>query len=186
VAIGSLPRFFRPDVHSFTAQPKALLVPDPARVEAMRAKLGDGPWIAISWKSLQSGDRKGLAARKSIPLERFATLAQESGARLLDLQYGDVSAERAEFQAKHPSVLTKLEDLDTFVDLEGIAAAMIACGRVVTASNVNAHIAGAIGVPTTLAYKGGAPFHYWVPGPKGRSLWYPSVEIAIDPEWAKG
>src|SRR5262249_23019437 len=146
VAIGSLPRFFRPDAQSFAAQPKALLAADPARVESMRARLGEGPWIAISWRSLQGRDRKGLAARKSIPLERFARLGQESGAGLLDLQYGDVSAERAEFHAKHPGVLMKLEDLDTFADLEGIAAAMLACGRVVTASNVNAHVAGAIGV----------------------------------------
>src|SRR5258706_16514 len=186
VAIGSLPRFFRPDVHAFAAQPKALLAPDPRRVEAMRARLGQGPWIAIAWRSVQSGDRKGLAARKSIPLERFARLAQEAGARLLDLQYGDVDAERAAFEVKHPGVLMRLEDLDTYKDLEGIVAAMQACERVVTASNANAHLAGAIGKPTTLAFVGTAPFHYWVPGPDGRSLWYPSVEVMVDPEWARG
>jgi len=186
VAIGSLPRFFRPDVHAFAAQPKALLAPDPRRVEAMRARLGEGPWIAIAWRSVQSGDRKGLAARKSIPLERFARLAQEAGARLLDLQYGDVDAERAAFEVKHPGVLMRLEDLDTYKDLEGIVAAMQACERVVTASNANAHLAGAIGKPTTLAFVGTAPFHYWVPGPDGRSLWYPSVEVMVDPEWARG
>ena len=63
---------------------------------------------------------------------------------------------------------------------------MQACERVVTASNANAHIAGAIGKPTTLAFAGTAPFHYWVPGPDSRSLWYPSVEVTVDPEWAHG
>jgi len=126
-----------------------------------------------------------MAARKSIALEHFARLAQSTGARLLDLQYGDVAAERAAFEAKHPGVLVRLDDLDTYANLEGIAAAMQACERVVTASNANAHLAGAIGKLTTLAFVGTAPFHYWVPGPGGRSLWYPSVEIAIDPEWAR-
>ena len=43
-----------------------------------------------------------------------------------------------------------------------------------------AHLAGVLGVPTWLAYlRGNAPFHYWVPDPSsGKSLWYPSVEIA--------
>ncbi len=186
VAIGSLPRLFRRDLASFASQPRALLTPDPARVEEMRSRLGEGRWIAISWRSLQKGDRRALAERKSIPLERFARFAEETGARLLDLQYGDVSAERAAFQEKHPGVLVRFEDLDTYADLEGIAAAMQACERVVTASNANAHIAGAIGKPTTLAYLGTAPFHYWVPGADGHSLWYPSVEVVVDPEWARG
>jgi ADP-heptose:LPS heptosyltransferase len=175
--LASLPRLFRRDVASFAGQPGALLGADPARVEQVRRALGPGRWIAVSWASLQKGPREALGRRKSIPLECFARLAA-GGARLVDLQYGDLHEERAQFEARHPGVLTRIPGLDAFADLEGVLAAIEACERVVTGSNVLAHLAGALGKPTWLAYlPGHEPFHYWVPGPDGRSLWYPSVEV---------
>ena len=176
--LGSLPRLFRRDAASFAAQPHSILKADPARVAAYRAQLGPGPVIAIAWRSLHQGNRRALGERKSIPLEHFARLAHAAGARLADLQYGDVSEERLEFEARHPGVLVRLEGLDPFADLEGLAAALVACGSLVSSSNVTAHVAGALGVPTRLAYlRGWAPFSYWVPGPGSRSLWYPSVAV---------
>ena len=176
--LGSLPRLFRRDAASFAAQPRSILRADPARVEAYRAELGSAPAIAIAWRSLHKGNRRALGSRKSIPLEHFARLAQATGARLVDLQYGDVAEERLAFDARHPGVLLRLEGLDPFADLEGLAAALVACGRLVSSSNVTAHVAGALGVSTQLIYlRGWAPFSYWVPGPGSRSLWYPSVEV---------
>ncbi len=184
LALGSLPRLLRPSFESFARQPRALLVPDADRVARARAQLGPGRWIAISWRSLQRGERKALGERKSIPLEHFARLAQCAGARLLDLQYGEVAAERRAFQARHPGMLARLEDLDTDNDFEGVIAAIAACGRVVTSSNVTAHFAGAIGKETSLMFlEGWPPFHYWTAGSDGRSLWYPSVRIASDKSW---
>ncbi len=184
--IGSLPRLFRPDAASFARQPRALLVADAARVEEMRTKLGPGKWIAISWRSLQKGARHSLAERKSIPLEHFARLAESTGARLLDVQYGDVAAERAAFDDQHPGVLTRIEGLDLRDDLEGVMAAIAACDSVVTASNALAHLAGAIGKRAFVVYlRGYPPFHYWAPGPDGHSLWYPSVEVPSDAGWTR-
>jgi tetratricopeptide (TPR) repeat protein/ADP-heptose:LPS heptosyltransferase len=178
VALGSLARLLRPDAASFARQPAALLRADPERVARTRATLGPGPWLAISWRSLQRGDRRALGMRKSIPLERFAEIAARAGARLLDLQYGDVAEEREAFEARHPGLLVRLEGLDPYADFEGVAAAIEACDRVVTGSNVIAHLAGALGKPTAVLVPGGwPPFHYWTPGPDGRSLWYPSVEV---------
>ena len=55
---------------------------------------------------------------------------------------------------------------------------------IVTTSNVTAHFAGALGKRTLLVYLAARPpFHYWAPGPDGRSLWYPSVEIKSDATW---
>ena len=184
LALGSLPRLLRPSVASFATQPRALLLPDAERVEKTRRRLGPGRWIAISWRSLQRGERRALGERKSIPLERFARLAALPGVRLLDLQYGDVAAERAAFEAAHPGMLHRLEGLDVDNDFEGVVAAAAACERVVTSSNVTAHLAGAIGKETTLLFLNAlAPFHYWVPGADGRSLWYPSVQIASESSW---
>jgi|SRR5690349_17321671 len=136
------------------------------------------PAIAISWRSIQKGHRKGLGERKSIPLEAFARLAEATGARLVDVQYGDAREERAAFAERHPGMLRRIPELDVFNDLEGLAALLVACGRLVSSSNVTAHLAGALGVPTDLLYlRGWPPFSYWVPGPGGRSLWYPSVRV---------
>jgi tetratricopeptide (TPR) repeat protein len=175
--LASLASFFRTDAASFARQPRALLQPDARRVAQTRDALGPGRWVAISWRSLQGGGRGALAARKSIPLERFGALAA-AGVRLLDVQYGDVDAERAAFERAHPGLLARVPGLDTYADLEGVAAAIAACEGVVTASNVTAHLAGAIGAPTQLVYLGArAPFFYWVPDATGCSPWYPTVRI---------
>jgi tetratricopeptide (TPR) repeat protein len=184
IPIGSLPSLFRNDAASFERQPRALLEPDETRVREMRESLGSGRNIAISWRSLQKGERRGLGERKSIPLAHFAALAGHAGTRLLDLQYGDVESERAQFQAAHPGVLVRIEGLDTFHDLEGVLAAIAACDSVVTASNVTAHLAGALGKSTTLLYlRGWPPFHYWASAADGRSSWYPAVRVAGEPQW---
>lgn len=178
IAAGCLAALLRPDAASFSRAPYALLAPEAARVERYREALGAGRWIAVSWRSVQRGDRAALADRKSFPLESLAAFAR-SGVRLLDVQYGDVGAERAAFEAAHPALLTRLQDLDTYADLEGVAAAMAACECVVTASNVTAHLAGAIGQKTWVVYPGThAPFSYWVPDAEGRCMWYPSIRIA--------
>jgi tetratricopeptide (TPR) repeat protein len=182
LAIGSLPRLFRPSVESFSRQTRALLAPDAARARAIAAKLPAGVKVGISWRSFQPADRRNFEVRKSIPLECFAAL---DGAALVDLQYGDVRAEREAFDARHPGKRRAVAGLDVFNDLEGLLAAIASCDLVITASNVTAHLAGAIGKPTWLVYLGAnAPFHYWVPGPGGRALWYPSVEIVSDRDWS--
>jgi tetratricopeptide (TPR) repeat protein len=185
--MGSLPRLFRRSLASFAAQPTALLARAVAPAQAgaessprvVAPAQADTPLVAISWRSLQSGARQALAERKSVALESFAELARATGARLLDLQYGDVEAERRAFDERHPGVRVRVEGLDTTNDLEGVAAQLVRCGRLVTASNATAHLAGALGVETRLvAPRGWAPFSYWVPGPAGRALWYPSVTVS--------
>jgi tetratricopeptide (TPR) repeat protein len=183
IGIGSLALLYRRDRASFARQPSRLLQAEGARVEAIRAALGEGRFIAIAWRSVQAGLRAGLASRKSIPLELFARLAARRGARLVDVQYGDAREERAAFDAAHPGMRLALPSFDAFSDLEGVLAAIEACGEVVTSSNVTAHLAGAAGVPCTVVTLGRSPFHYWDAVEGSRSLWYPSVRVARDPAW---
>jgi tetratricopeptide (TPR) repeat protein len=183
--MGSLPGLFRRDAASFAAQPRALLAADARRMTAIREQLGRGRVIGISWRSLQKGGRRALGERKSIPLEHFAPLAEATGARLLDLQYGDVTAERERFAARHPGVLVQIDGLDLHDDLDGVAAAIACCDRVVTSSNVTAHLAGALGKATQVVYlRDWPPFSYWTPGEDGQSRWYPSVRVESDPAWS--
>ena len=184
LALGSLPRLLRRDEASFSVQPQALLRADPARVDSIRAQLGEGRQIAVSWRSLQRTTRAARAERKSAALEQFAALAQVHGARLVDIQYGDVEEERKEFEKRHPGMLVRVPGLDAFSDLEGVMAAIAACGEAVTVSNVAAHLAGALGSRATVVFPGGvAPFHYWDAVRGSQSLWYPSLRVATDPRW---
>ena len=133
--------------------------------------------MAIAWRSLQPRGREALASRKSAPLEAFLPLSQRDDVRLVDLQYGETSAEREAF-ARAGGALSRIEGLDLFNDLDGVLAAIAACDLVVTTSNVTAHLAGALGRETWLIHVGAHPaFFYWMPNPDGHSLWYPSVKI---------
>ena len=175
----SLPRLLRPSRESFARQPEALLQPDAVRREAFRARLAEPGTrtIGISWRSFQPSARGFLQRKKSAPLAAFAALSRRQNLRLLDLQYGDTSEERAAFAAEGGR-LARFEELDLFNDIEGVLAAVAACDLVITTSNVTAHFAGVLGVPAWVLYpRAVAPFHYWVPDESGRCLWYPSVRI---------
>src|SRR5207249_2074513 len=122
---------------SFARQPKALLAADPERAAGYRTGLaGDGARvIGISWRSFQAV-RGYVRRKKSAPLAMFMALSKH--VRLLDLQYGDTSAERDAF-ASAGGRLEHFAGLDLFGDLEGVLAAIAACDAVVTTSNVTAH-----------------------------------------------
>ena len=184
IPLGSLPALVRGSRESFERQPRALLAADADRARSMRARLaaGDAPVIGISWRSFQPPLRGYVERRKSAALAAFAALpARRPGTRLLDLQYGETSAEREAF-ARGGGALTRLDDLDLFNDLDGVLAAIAACDAVVTTSNVTAHLAGSLGQRTLLVYPGAVPpFHYWATDETGRCLWYPSVTIVTGP-----
>ena len=181
--VGSLAQLFRPNRDSFARQPRALLRADPARVAQVRASLDERPKIGISWRSIQPLATRFLESRKSATLERFGAF-EDTGATLVDLQYGDLGEERGAFDDRHPGLRRSIAGLDAFNDLEGLLAAIEACDLVITTSNATAHLAGAVGKRTwLLCLAANPPFHYWVPGADGRSLWYPSVEVVTDRSW---
>ena len=180
--IGSLPRLLRPTLASFPRQPPPLLAADAARAAAYRSRLAEGEAliVGISWRSFQPRKRSYYELRKSAPLIALRELSTHPGVRLVDLQYGDTAEERATFAAAGGR-LRRLDELDLFNDLDGVLAAIAACDLVVTTSNVTAHLAGALGKRTLLVYPAANPtFHYWVPDDRGRSPWYPAVEIVTD------
>jgi len=185
VPVATLAGLLRPSRESFPPDPQRLLAADPARVAAIRnAHAADGRrLVAISWRSSQPAGREALARQKSAPLETFIPLSRRADLSLLDLQYGDTAADREGFE-KSGGRLARVEGLDLFNDLDGVLAAIEASDLVVTTSNVTAHLAGALGRETWLIHSGAHPaFFYWMPGPGGRSLWYPSVEILGAASW---
>ncbi len=179
IALASLPRLMRRCLEDFARQPRALLAADADRAAGYRNRLAfaGGRVAAISWRSVQSSARGALQRKKSAPLDAFLDLSKRADLRLLDLQYGDTTAERAAFAARGGR-LERLEELNLFHDLDGVLAAIEACDLVITTSNVTAHLAGALGKRTLLVYLAAEPpFHYWASDASGRCLWYPSITI---------
>jgi tetratricopeptide (TPR) repeat protein len=183
IALGSLPGRFRPTQESFNRQPASLLWADPDLRAAFAQQIDDTEIkVGISWRSLQPPSRRGLSEQKSIPLEKFSMLPGQ----LIDLQYGDVSRERAAFDDWYPGQRIELDGLDPTNDIEGLLAAIDLCDVVVTCCNVTAHLAGALGKKTFVVYlRGYPPVAFWTARRDGRSLWYPSVEIASNPNWTR-
>ena len=85
-------------------------------------------------------------------------------------------------------MLNKIDGIDNFNDIDGLASLIDACDFIVTISNVTAHMAGALGKKVFLLvpYTKGKIW-YWHDNLK-TSLWYPSIEIFIQSEigdWKK-
>ena len=71
----------------------------------------------------------------------------------------------------------QLQDLDTYHDIEGMMALIDACDWIVTASNVTAHMAGALGkTAVVLVPQGKGTIWYWHDSDTA-SLWYPSLRL---------
>lgn len=169
----SLGGFLRTEAAAFPSISRRYLCADEARAAAYRQRLtrdGGTRVIGISWSS--ANPRFG--AHKSSRLEAWRALqAAAPETRFVDLQYGDTVAERTQagFDLAH------LDDLDLFNDVDGLAALIAACDRVVSVSNTTAHLAGALGVPAAVIVPfGNGQLWYW--GNDGaHTPWYPSARI---------
>jgi Tfp pilus assembly protein PilF len=171
--IGRLGLFLRPAADSF-ATTQAYLRPDPARVDAFKrryAALGPGPVIGIAWQSKSTSHR-----RKSLALDDFAPLFHAlPHATFVSLQYGDTADEIARVSQRSTVHIHRDDSFDNWADLDGLAAQIAALDHVVTVSNLNAHLAGACGVPAHVLITQNALW-YW-PHRKTTTRWYASLKL---------
>ena len=171
--LGRLGLFLRSSNDSF-ANTRPHLVPDPARVEEFKrryAALGQGPKIGISWRSSSQAYR-----RKSLQLEDFAPLfAALPQASFISLQYGDTTDDIARAEQICGTRIHRDDSFDNWSDLDGVAAQIAALDAVVTVSNLNAHLAGATGIPAHVLVTQNTLW-YW-PHQKPSTRWYRSVRL---------
>jgi tetratricopeptide (TPR) repeat protein len=174
VPLGSLGQWLRREFTDFPS--RACLVPDAARAGTYRARLAGAratPLVGVSWKSANAE----FGSLKSSALSDWTPLLRQRGACFVDLQYGDTAGERARLEAQAGASLVHLAELDLYHDLEGLAALCAACDLVITASNVTAHIAGAVGRPVWLLLPGArGRIWYWFAG-RETSPWYPALRV---------
>lgn len=152
--------------------PARFLEPDPARTAASAtalAGLGEGRRIGISWRSA----RKKAGPKKSVPLDGWGPILGGRDARFVNLQYGETDDEIAAAESAFGCAVFTAPGVDRFADLDGLAALIDGLDLVITASNVTAHIAAALGKPCWLMLQR-TPIWYW--GHAGSEvLFYPTV-----------
>lgn len=126
--------------------------------------------VGVSWRSKQHYN--GVDA-KSASLADFPQLLSLPDTVFINLQYGDTSADIASLpEALRP---WRDEEIDAFHDIEGLAAQIAVLDRMVSVSSATAHLAGALGVPTTVLLPKRFPvlWHWGFLG--NETTWYGAV-----------
>src|SRR5262249_41138711 len=131
----------------------------------------DGFKVGIIW---QGNPNHQWDHHRSIPLSRFAPLAEIEGVRLISLQHGLGREQLASLGGRFP--VTVLQDLAgsamTFADT---AAIMKQLELVSTGDTASAHLAGALAVPVWVPLSTISDWR-WLLG-REDSPWYPSMRL---------
>lgn len=136
--------------------------------------LNDKKIIGLSWKS----KNEAIGDYKSIPLNEFVPLFENSHYVFINLQYGDVKDEIDEIKKKCNIKIIQDEDIDCLNDLYGLTSLIEICDYVITCSNVTAHLAGWLKKETFLLLpKNLGKLWYWHHQKSEKSEWYPSINI---------
>ena len=171
---GSLGRYFRNDLNSFSQNPYIKNIENYKDLELDNIlNNNQGLKIGISWKSLKNR----YSSEKSLSLEDFENIFKIKNSIIFNLQYGDVNEDLKNFTKKQDYKIITLETLDLFNNFSGLANLLKHLDLFVTVSNSTAHLAGALGVKTILIKPPNhASFHYWN-YEDGKTPWYKSVNI---------
>jgi len=148
------------------------LVADPVRVEEVRQKLaslGPGKRIGISWYTSNMRE-----TTRTIPLADMLPLLRMPDCHFISLQHHVARAEIEHFCKENGCTIITDVAADLTQDAEALAALIDAMDEVVTIDNSNVHLAGALGVKTTLLLPKGSNYR-WPEQADDSTLWYKSV-----------
>lgn len=145
IPMGSLPKYFRQNLNSFEPASQGFLSADKAKTAALRDKLLEDEaeiLIGLSWHSKSN---LMFAQNRRIPLGQLATMFHATNIKFVSLQYGNVIAEINQVKAEHGIDVAQVAAIDNFHDIDGLAALISACDRIISIDNVTVHLAGALG-----------------------------------------
>ncbi len=170
---GSLGRYFRKDLNSFSKKTYLVPLKDYKDIELEKIIKTKDIKIGISWKSFKNR----YASEKSLSLEDFKNIFEINNSIFFNLQYGDIQNELDKFIKKEKYKIITLKNLDLFNNFSGLANLLTKLDLFVTVSNSTAHLASALGIKTILIKpENHASFHYWN-YEDGKTPWYKSVSI---------
>ena len=175
IPMGSLPQQFRQTIESFKSTSLGWLSACDVKANGLREKLLTDKseiLIGISWHSTKP--RLGAEA-KVISLTQLAKKLHAPKIKLVNLQYGDVSDELGVLSEEHGIEIIQLPEIDNKNDIDGLAALIMACDKVVSISNLTIHLAGALGKEAHVLL---ASSNDWRWGQnRNSSYWYDSVRL---------
>ena len=166
VALLSLPRILGAPIDALPTEPA---FPPAQRPIASRIRKRDGELhVGIVWGGRSPNP---ALARRSLPLELLAPLAELPNVRLHSLQVGDTSG-----QLEHCSFRSQINDLAPHIkDFVDTASAMRELDLVITIDTSVAHLAGALGVPVWVMLIRNADWRWLLE--RADSPWYPSARL---------
>ncbi len=129
--------------------------------------------VGISWTS----QNEDMGKDKSVSLEELIPILKLENLTFLDLEYKNSKTNKLKICEMLNIEMHKIDNINYFNDIFSVASIIQACDVVVTCSNLNAHIAGALGKRTfLLSSLGRGRLLNWSSENK-HSIWYPSVKI---------
>jgi len=175
IAAGSLPKYFRQTLASYEKAAQGYLSADKAKTAVLRDKLlgdEDEILIGLSWHSTSN---RMFAQKRRIPLGQLATMFHATNVKFVSLQYGNVTAEINQVKKEHGIDVAQVAEIDNFHDIDGLAALISACDRIISIDNVTVHLAGALGKATDALLPRVNSWR-WGLDPNN-SYWYRSVRL---------
>lgn len=173
VSIASLPYLLDYGYPEIQGAPFRPLRADAHKVLELRHRLfRQGKKLCgLSWgsKAVRTG------GKRSLMLENLIPLLSMSGFDFVDLQYLDSSEDRHRLATEHGLTVNKVDEIDNYNDMDGLAALMQACDLVISIDNTNAHLAAALGRPTWILLPYAADYRWMTE--KEDTPWYPSVRL---------
>ena len=176
IAMGSLPRIFRPNEAAFPRRRgdlRGYLRTDEHKAARWRerlATLGAGPKVGISWRG---GTVKTRHNQRSLALEQLLPVLEVPGMRFVSLQYGDCRDELAQLQAAHGIGIAHWQD--AIDDYDETAALVSSLDLVVSVQTALVHLSGALGTPVSVMVPAVPEWRYLLQG--DRLPWYPSARL---------
>ena len=175
IPMGSLPLHFRQSIDSFKPTAKGWLNASTERATTLREQLltdETETLIGISWHSTRP--RKG-ADKKLIDLTQLAKRLHGPKVKLINLQYGDVDSELDRLRKESNINIIQVPQISVKNDIDGLAALIMACDKVISISNVTIHLAGALGKKAQLLLPSSSDWRWGINSNK--NLWYESVHL---------
>ncbi len=180
VPMGSLGRYYRPDLAAFPRTP--FLKADPAKVERWRSEIRNQKSsglpasdfrplkVGISWAG---GLKKTRFDQRSMDLSAWADILRLPGIGWYSLQYHPQAAD--ECAQVGASIGVPIHHWGDIVnDFEELAGFLANLDLVITVNTTVVHLAGALGIPTWCLTPAMCAWRYQCQGPMP---WYGSVEM---------
>jgi tetratricopeptide (TPR) repeat protein len=180
--IASLPSFFRKNINAFNINRHSFLLSDKDKTSRYRERiLSEAPLNKICGISWQSKNQT-IGKYKTLDLINLIEILGLQGITFVNLQYNPPLEELKLFEAEHKVRIKNFSEVDLFNDIDSLCSLVDACDFVVTISNINVHVAGALGKKTFLLAPYARGRHWYWHENLTKSLWYPSVEIFTQTE----